>query len=74
MPCDAQTLVTNAKCLYNCLPVGQQIPILISLLAQTAGVSLDPQALAAGAKGLDQIPVGQQLPVLISLACMIANK
>ena len=56
-------------------PPGMQLPVLIALAAQIAGVSADPATLVANAKCLEcGIPPGMQLSVLIYLACQIANK
>ena len=71
---DPTILESNAKCIAKCIPPGDQLPVLISLFAQIAGVSADPTALVAGAKCYSKcIAPGDQLPVLIYLADAIAN-
>ncbi len=73
MACDPQTLIAGATCLECNVPPGMQLPVLIALAAQIAGVSADPQSLVASAAPLQAIPDGLRLPVLISLACQIAK-
>lgn len=70
---DPQTLVTDARCISEKIAAGDQLPVLISLFAQIAGVSADPAALVAGAKCYEGIETGDRLPVLIYLADTIAN-
>jgi hypothetical protein len=70
--CDPQTLVTQAQCLECKIPTGMEIPVLIVLLAQIAGVPLDAQELVNEAKCIEcQIPQGMQLPVLIGIMCKL---
>jgi hypothetical protein len=71
---DPTTLEANAQCIARCIPPGDQLPVLISLFAQFAGVSTDPASLVAGARCYSKcIAPGDQLPVLIYLADAIAN-
>ena len=52
-----------------------RLPVMILLLANIAGTTTDPQALATAAQCLEcGIPPGMQGPVIISLLCQIANK
>lgn len=74
MACDPTTLVDQAKCIECGIPTGMQLPVLIALAAQIAGVSADPQTLMNLAKCDEcQVPVGLEWPVLIALACQIAG-
>ena len=34
MTCDPQTLVDEAKCIFECVPQGMQLPVLIATLCQ----------------------------------------
>jgi hypothetical protein len=69
---DPTALAADANCL-NCIPPGLQLPVLIWLFAQIAGVTTDPTTLAANANCLACIPPGMQWPVLIWLATQIAG-
>lgn len=72
--CDPKNLTAQAACLESCIPAGMQVPVLISLFAQLAGVNQDPNFLMQQAKRYaDCIPAGLQLPVLLFLACEIAT-
>lgn len=74
MACDPQTLLTDAQCIECGVDVGLQIPVLIALAAQIAGVSLDSQSLMDRAVCIEScIEPGLRLPVLVSLACEIAG-
>ena len=73
MAIDIESLADQAKCIQCGIPEGMQLPALIVLAAQIAGVSADPTTLIANARCVDCIPEGMQLPVLISLANQIAN-
>lgn len=74
MATDPTTLEAEAKCISKCIAPGDQLPVLISLFAQIAGVSLDPTALVAGAKCISKcIAPGDQMPVLISLLAQILD-
>lgn len=67
MPTDTNTLLNDARC-FNCIPDGMQLPVLIHLTAQAAGVSTDPAFLRANAACFSTcIPAGLQLPVLIAI-------
>lgn len=56
------------------LPTGMQLPALITLFAEIAGVSADPETLMSNAKCVYScVPVGMQLPVLIDLAQQILD-
>lgn len=71
---DPTTLEASAKCIAKCIPPGDQLPVLISLFAQIAGVSADPAALVAGATCYSKcIAPGDQGPVMIYLLDKIAN-
>lgn len=64
---EPQELLDGARTLES-IPPGMQLPILISLFAQLAGVSADPQTLIDGAQCIAcGIPPGMQVAVLISL-------
>ena len=71
--CDSQSLVTAAQCLEQQIPPGMELPCLIILAANIAGVSTDPNSLAAAAAPYQAIPEGERWPVLISMACSIAG-
>lgn len=72
MACDPQTLVTDAACLSCSIPPGMARPIMIALLAQIAGVPLDPETLVANA--VPFVPLnGMSRPVIISLLCQIGG-
>jgi len=61
--------ISDARCIDQCLPLGFQLPVLISIFARLAGVSADPQSLINGALCIQQcVPQGMMMPVLISLA------
>ncbi len=64
--------IADAECIFECLPRGYQLPVLISIFARLANMSTDTNALIAGATCIEcNIPPGMQLPVLISLAQQI---
>lgn len=65
VPADAQTLVTNARCL-ECIPVGERSQVLIYLLAQLAGVT-DVPTLLNNAKCYECIPEGMRGAAMIYL-------
>lgn len=66
--------ISDARCIEQCVPQGFQLPILISVFAQIAGVSADPKSLIDGATCIQQcVPIGMQMPVLISLAQQIVS-
>ena len=63
-------LIANAKCIEQCLPTGMQMPALIALFAQIAGMStpINTQTLINNAVCIQQcIPPGMWTPVLIAL-------
>lgn len=71
--CDPQTLVSNALCL-TCIPTGAQLPVLINLLAQKAGVTVDAQTVTTAAKCIDcGVPPGLYLPIVNNLLCGIVG-
>jgi hypothetical protein len=74
MAADTNALMNDAKCIEQCMPRGMQLPVLISLFAQIAGVSVDTNSLIDGAKCIEQcVPQGFQLPILISLLNQIVS-
>ena len=74
MPCDPKTLATNAVCIDCGIPTGMQDAVIISLLAQIAGVPLDAPTLVKNAVCIDcGIPQGYRQAVIISLLCKIAG-
>lgn len=74
MACDPNQLVADAKCIQCNIPNGAMPAIMVSLLAQIAGVSADPNTLVKNASPLQGIPAGARGAVMISLLCKIANK
>lgn len=65
-------LLAEASCDSCTIPKGYQLPVLISLFAEIAGVPSDPQSLIARAScNFCTIPLGMQMPVLIDLANQI---
>jgi hypothetical protein len=68
----AQTLVTGANCL-SCIPREMQLPVLISIFAELAGMSADAQTLVNNAKCLQCIDPKMQMPVLIYVASQITG-
>lgn len=77
MACDPATLVNAATCFENCFPPGMELPVMIYLAAQIAGVDVSNQsainALMGKASCMTCIPVGMQWPALIGIACQIAG-
>jgi hypothetical protein len=76
--CDPQILVDGAKCIECQIPAGFQLPVLIYLTAQLAGVDVSSKAaldiLVQNASCLEcQLPAGMQNAVLIFLTCKIAG-
>lgn len=70
-----EQLVAASKCYDREIPIGSQLPVMIWLLAQIAGVSADPQSLMASAGCIDQcIPTGMKLGVAIDLLYQIQQK
>jgi hypothetical protein len=70
---NTSTLASEAACISECVPAGQQLAVLIYLFAQIAGMSTNPSTLASEARCIDScIPRGSQLAVLIYLAAQIA--
>jgi hypothetical protein len=66
----ASTLVAQAGCL-DCIPKNMQLPVLIYIFSQIAGMSANASTLVKNAACLNCIPPAMQLPVLISLAYQI---
>jgi len=67
-------LMAPAVCIQQCIPEGFQLPVLITLFGQIAGVSMNTNALIASAVCIQQcVPKDMQLPVLIALAQQILN-
>lgn len=64
-------LAQQAKCLSAELPPSLQVPVLIAIFAQIAGMSLDAQMLVRQATCLSCVPPSLQMPVLISIAQQI---
>ncbi len=72
--CDPADLIRDATCIYECVPQGMQMPILISIFCQLADMDCTPASLMTSAAcQLQCIPAGMQMPVLISLVCQILN-
>jgi hypothetical protein len=72
--CDPTSLVSGAACLECGIPPGLQKPIIISLLAQIAGVPVNATTLIANAACLEcGIPPGMQDAIINYLLCQIAN-
>ncbi len=72
--CEPSELVKNATCIFECVPPGMQLPVLISIFCQLADMDCTPASLMTSAVcQLQCIPAGMQMPVLISLACQILN-
>jgi len=72
--CEAEDLISEARCLDSCLPRGIQTAVLISIFCRMANTSCDAEDLIEDAKCLFcKIPTGMEMPVLISLACQIVN-
>ncbi len=72
--CEPSDLMRGATCIYECVPPGMQMPILISIFCQLADMDCTPSSLMTSAVcQLQCIPAGMQMPVLISLACQILN-
>ena len=69
------SLISQAKCIDQCIPRGMQMAVLIAVFAKLAGMSTtDTNALINLAKCVDQcIPPGMQLAVLNGLASQIAS-
>ncbi len=66
------SLISQAKCIQQCIPAGMQLPVLIAVFARLAGMSTNTNALIDAAKCIDQcIPPGMQMAVLIALANQI---
>lgn len=71
---DSTQLAENARCVFTCLPEGLQLPVLITLFAQIAGVNPDPTQLAENARCIATcVPPGMLLPILVTLAAQIAS-
>lgn len=70
--CLANDLVAGANC-YCGIPPSNKWDVIISLLADIAGVSLDPKTLVANASCLCGIPDANKIDVMISLLCAISN-
>lgn len=74
MAANAATLQADARCIQQCVEPGFEVPILIYLFSQIAGVSPDPKTLMANARCLEAcIPPGMMLSVLVSLASQILS-
>lgn len=71
MPCDAQSLVTEAQCLEECLPEGFNGPIIIALLCRIANMTCDFQSLVGLGASLQDLPPGLQGPIMVALLCQI---
>lgn len=72
--CDPQTLVNGALCIQAQIPPGMQLPVLIYLATQIAGVSADPATLVANAKCIEcGVPKGMEWPVLIGIMCQLVE-
>lgn len=69
-----QELANGASCFSCQIPTGQQLPVLISLLAEQAGVPTDAQTLMNNARCLDCIPAGVQRQVMIYLLGQLAGQ
>ena len=78
MACDPNTLLASAACIENCTMEGQRSAIIVSLLAQIAGVpastGADVNNLLANAKCIeDCLTLGQMQAVRVYLMCVIAG-
>lgn len=76
MPTDTNTLMNDAKCIFECVPgTDMKLAILISLFADLANVSADPSVLMNDAKCIQQCIPGadMKLAVLISLVDQITG-
>jgi len=78
MVCDSQTLVTAARQYEGLIPVGMELPAMIYLAAQIAGVDVSSKtainSLVGNASCIAcNIPAGMQWAVAISVACQIAG-
>lgn len=74
MPCDPQSLITDAVCIECGTSKGMEMAIMISLAAQIAGVSTDPASLITNSLCIQcRIPDGMEYAVMIKLACDILN-
>lgn len=69
---DPNVLAGDANCLI-CIPPGMQMPVMIWLLCQIAGVTTDPNTLIKNAGCLQCIDPGMQGPVMIWLLTQIAG-
>ena len=66
--------MAGARCIEPCVPQGMELSVLISIFAQIAGVSTDPNSLMAGAVCIDRcIPKGIQDAALISILNQIVE-
>ncbi len=74
MACDPNQLVADAKCIQCNIPNGAMPAVMVSLLAQIAGVSNDPNTLVKNASPLQGITGSAVAAVIISLLCQIAKK
>lgn len=70
-PADTSASLTAGAACLDCIPKGMQMPVLISIFAQIAGMSADAATLVSDARCLQCIPHGMQMPVLIYLAQQI---
>lgn len=75
--CDPQTLVNGAACIQCAIPPGMQIPVLIYLAMQGAGISTDPDSIAKlvnDARCIEcAVPKGMEMSVLIGIMCQFVE-
>ena len=69
------SLISQAKCIDQCIPRGMQMAVLIAIFAKLAGMSVtDTNALIALAKCIDGcVPPGMQISILNALANQIVS-
>lgn len=73
---DASALANAARCYSNCIPPGQELAVLVYILAQQAGLGdVDPKELANRAKCYEScLSSGMAWAVVIYLLVQIANE
>ena len=70
LTCNAEELVDASKC-FSGIPKNMEMPVLIKIFCEVAGMSCTADTLVESAKCLDAIPGQMRMPVLIYLACQI---
>lgn len=64
--------MASAK-LFQKVPDGRKLDVLIYLFTQVAAVTTDPETLMANAKAFQKIPEGAKMNVLLWIACNITG-